>query len=67
MSGITTMVRRFMHDDDGIAITEYGILLALLAVILIIAVNLFGSNFTTWWNGNVAGITSKISTGTTAP
>lgn len=67
MSYLTTAVRRFLKDEDGIAVTEYGILLALLAVILIVAVNLFGSEFTSWWNGNVAGITDKISTSTTAP
>ena len=59
MSHVATMVQRFMKEEDGIAITEYGILLALLAVILIVAVNAFGSEFTTWWNTNVLGVTAS--------
>lgn len=59
MSHVASMVRRFAKDEDGIAITEYGILLALLAVILIVAVNAFGAEFTGWWNANVLGVTAS--------
>jgi pilus assembly protein Flp/PilA len=62
MSRITGMIRRFAGEEDAVAITEYGILLALLAVILVAAVNLFGTNLTAWWNGNVATVM-----GTTPP
>lgn len=58
MSQIKAMVQRFVKEEEGIAITEYGILLALLAVILIIAVNLFGTEFNTWWTNNVLGVTA---------
>ncbi|HEU5173484.1 MAG TPA: hypothetical protein VFT96_01940 [Gemmatimonadaceae bacterium] len=62
MSRITGTIRRFAGDRNAVAITEYGILLALLAVILVAAVNLFGTNVTAWWNGNVATVM-----GTTPP
>ena len=57
MSHVASMVRRFVKDEDGIAVTEYGILLALLAAILIIAVNAVGTEFSAWWTNNVQDVT----------
>jgi len=34
---------RFLHDDDGAALAEYGILVAFIAIVAIVAVTFFGS------------------------
>ena len=36
-------LRVFLANDDGLAVTEYGLLLALVAVAVIAAVKLFGT------------------------
>ena len=52
----TPALRRFARDDSGIAVTEYGLLIALVAVLLIGVVTIFGSSIATW----VANKTNKI-------
>ncbi len=59
MEGIVSLVRRFVKEEEGIAVTEYGLLLALLVVVFIVAVNLFGKEFFSWWKSNVQGITTN--------
>jgi pilus assembly protein Flp/PilA len=36
-------VRRFIADDAGAALAEYGILVAFIAIVAIVAVTFFGS------------------------
>ena len=36
-------LRRFMADESGAALAEYGILVAFIAIVAIVAVTLFGS------------------------
>ena len=35
-------IRRFMREDDGAALAEYGILVAFIAIVAITAVTFFG-------------------------
>ena len=35
--------KSFMHDEDGAALAEYGILVAFIAIVAITAVTFFGS------------------------
>ena len=35
-------VRRFLHEEDGAALAEYGILIAFIAIAAIVAVTFFG-------------------------
>ena len=37
-----TWVSRFVRDEDGAALAEYGILVAFIAVVAIVAVTFFG-------------------------
>jgi len=41
--------RRFRDDEDGLALTEYLILLGLLTGVVIVAVTAFGTNLGTVW------------------
>jgi pilus assembly protein Flp/PilA len=51
-------VRKFLRDDSGIAVTEYGLLIALIAVLLIGVVTIFGSSISSWFANKTNKITS---------
>ena len=42
-------LRRFCRDDSAIAVTEYGLLVALVCVLLIGIVAIFGSSIKSWF------------------
>ena len=54
----TSALRRFVRDDSGIAVTEYGLLIALVAVLLIGVVTIFGSSIASWFSNKTNRITS---------
>ncbi|HEX6575523.1 MAG TPA: Flp family type IVb pilin [Gemmatimonadaceae bacterium] len=43
MAKIALAVRRFVKDEEGAALAEYGILVAFIAIVAITAVTFFGS------------------------
>ena len=43
MERLKHAVRRLMKDDEGAALAEYGILVAFIAIVAIVAVTFFGS------------------------
>ena len=49
-------VRRFLADEDGLAVTEYGLLLALVAVAVIAVIKLFGTQLSTSFAGSAAKV-----------
>jgi pilus assembly protein Flp/PilA len=51
-------VRRFLRDESGIAVTEYGLLIALVAVLLIGVVTIFGSSIASWFAAKTNTLTS---------
>lgn len=51
-------LRRFLRDDTGIAVTEYGLLIALVAVLLIGVVTIFGSSISSWFANKTNTLTS---------
>jgi len=44
------LLARFRRDEDGLALTEYVVLLGLLVAAVIVAVNLFGQNLAGVWS-----------------
>lgn len=46
---IQNLMNRFSRDEDGLALTEYLILLGLLIGGVIVAVTLFGTNLSNSW------------------
>lgn len=52
------MLRQFLRDESGIAVTEYGLLLALVALLLIGVVMIFGSSISSWWANKTNQITT---------
>jgi pilus assembly protein Flp/PilA len=51
-------MRHFLQDESGIAITEYGLLIALVAVLLVGVVTIFGSSIASWFANKTNTITS---------
>ena len=51
-------VTKFVKSEDGIAVTEYGLLIALVAVLLIGVVTIFGSSIASWFAAKTNTITS---------
>jgi len=58
MDRIRTLARKFVKSDEGIAVTEYGLLIALVAVLLIGVVTIFGSSISSWFSNKTNKITS---------
>jgi len=51
-------MRRFAQDENAIAVTEYGLLIALIAILLIGVVTVFSSQIASWFSAKTAQITS---------
>ena len=52
------LVRQGWRDEDGIAITEYGLLIALVAILLIGVVTVFSSSIVSWFSAKTDKVTS---------
>ena len=51
-------LRRFCKGDSAIAITEYGLLIAVIAILLIVVVAVFGSQLSSWFASKTSQITT---------
>jgi len=58
MQRIKELGRSFVREEDGLAVTEYGLLLALVAVALVAVVKTFGSQIKTWFGKATTDVTS---------
>ena len=52
-------IKKFFRSEEGIAVTEYGLLVALIAVALIAVVLVFGQNISTWFTTKTSQITTN--------
>ncbi|MFC4519351.1 Flp family type IVb pilin [Cupriavidus pinatubonensis] len=43
MQNLTTMLKQFIRDEEGVTAIEYGLIAALIAVVIIASVALVGS------------------------
>jgi Flp pilus assembly pilin Flp len=51
-------IRTFFRSEEAIAVTEYGLLVALIAVALIAVVLIFGQQISTWFSSKTSQITT---------
>jgi len=51
-------LQRFVRSEEGIAVTEYGLLVALVAVLMIGVVTVFGSSIKSWFADRTSQITT---------
>jgi len=52
------LIRQVWSDEEAIAITEYGLLIALVAILLIGVVTMFSSSIASWFSAKTNKITS---------
>ena len=58
MHRIRAAIRQFFTAEEGIAVTEYGLLIALIAILLIGVVVMFSSQISSWFTAKTSQITS---------
>lgn len=63
MSTLNTLTRRFLNDEDGATLVEYGLLVLLIAVVAIGAVTALGAKVNTVFTT----ANSKLTGGGVAP
>ena len=51
-------MKKFLRSEEGIAVTEYGLLIALVAIALIAVVTVFGNNISSWFSTKTGQITT---------
>jgi pilus assembly protein Flp/PilA len=51
-------IREFVVGESGIAVTEYGLLVALVAILMIGVVTVFGSSVRSWFAAKTGTITT---------
>ncbi len=59
---MSDLIKRFVKEEDGATMVEYGLMVALIAVVCIVAVSLLGTNLSAMFNkvaGNVSAATSN--------
>ena len=56
MLRISNRVRRLAHDTEGATMVEYALLVALIAVVVIVAVQTLGNNASTTLNNTATAI-----------
>ena len=49
---------RFIQDDSGQDVVEYGLLIATIAIVVLIGVGIFGGAINTWFQGLAGRITT---------
>ena len=50
MKALTTRIGRFLREEDGVTAIEYGLIAALIAVAIIVAVTLVGNRLVDVFN-----------------
>jgi pilus assembly protein Flp/PilA len=50
--------RRFVFDEQGQDVVEYGLLIATIAIVVLIGVGLFGQNINAWFTSLAGRITT---------
>ena len=59
MKRMTDAARRFLSDERGIAVTEYGLLVALIAVALVVVVKAYGADLAAWFKKSTGTVTTS--------
>lgn len=66
MKSFLNAARRFLRDEEGVTAIEYGLIAALIAVVIIAAVSAIGGGLQTTFN-NIAACLGDTSGGGTCP
>ena len=58
MHYITELAQQFVRDEDGQDVVEYGLLIATIAIVVLVATSAFGSQISAWFNRLAGRITT---------
>jgi Flp pilus assembly pilin Flp len=64
MNRLTNLIKSFIEEQDGAVVTEYGMLIVVLVLGLVIALGAFREQLVTWFSSigtNLQGLTSSSS------
>ena len=59
MKVLAAAVRSFVKEEEGIAASEYALMLGLIALLLFIIIRVFGQNLSTYWNNVNSSVFSQ--------
>jgi Flp pilus assembly pilin Flp len=62
MSRLESFIKSFLREEDGAVVTEYGMLIVVLVLGLVIALGLFRTKIVSWFNNigtNLNALTSQ--------
>ncbi len=51
-------IRRFVLDEEGQDVVEYGLLIATIAIVVLIGVGIFGNSVNVWFQSLASHITT---------
>ncbi|MCA1645320.1 MAG: Flp family type IVb pilin [Chloroflexi bacterium] len=54
MSTMELIIQQFVADEDGQDVVEYGLLIATIAIVVLVATQAFGTSINDWF-GRLAG------------
>ncbi len=64
ITGLTmTILKNFLNDESGATAIEYGLIAALISVVIITAIKLVGSNLSTTFNSVATSLSGSGSSG----
>ncbi len=52
-------VEQFIREEDGQDVVEYGLLIATIAIVVLVATSLFGANISSWFGTLARRITTN--------
>ena len=52
------VVEQFLRDDEGQDVVEYGLLIATIAIVVLVATQAFGTQISAWFNRLAGRITT---------
>ncbi|MFL5576060.1 MAG: hypothetical protein ACJ79S_08850 [Gemmatimonadaceae bacterium] len=56
MKVLAATVRSFVKGEEGIAASEYALMLGLIALLLFLVIRVFGRNLSSYWNNVNASV-----------
>ena len=62
MNRLKTLAQNFMREEEGAVVTEYGMLIVVLVLGMVIALGAFRKQIVTWFSSigsNLSGLTSS--------
>ena len=59
MKVLAAAVRSFVKEEEGIAASEYALMLGLIALLLFLVIRVFGRNLSKYWNNVNSSVFSQ--------